>query len=925
MKTGFIQNTAILVKNDNQSAKKIILVPSKRAELYFNRAMYNSNVQVFCFDEWLNALLINHPKIVDKNQALLAFFEMYAERNPDDIAFEDFIKWASTAIDDFMSIDLSLVDAKQLYNYLTDTKAIDMWNPEQKALTDNQIRYLNFFKSQHQLYLLFQETLQKNNWHTKASALKFLSANILDFIQDEFIYVTGFNALNAAQKRIFEVLNKAGKTKFIWDADTYYLNELSNEAGENLRQHISFFGESNSVIFNQGITGIDQANKNVQFISSSRQLPQAKYLYQLLEGLTEEEINQIAIITTNENLLPAILSSLPERIKNVNVSLSYPLKNLSIYQWANAYLHFLSSVKNKDETQVRYYFKTLIDWLNNPMSRRLFAEVDQVVQTITRYNVPYLSAAKIIELAQLPADSLLSRFLNVPLQADMVIDAVLEFYELLQHKIDVTENLLIEELECVRVFFTDLQQQFTSDFFKQNISIKGFKKILEQSSNSLSLAYKGQPLKGLQILSLLETNCLGFENVIVIGCNEGLLPKSLNQSTFIPFDVRRVFELPMPAHHDAIFAYSFYRLIQHPQNVYLLYDTDSDSFGSGEMSRYLLQLKNELKQVKIKESIAIFENLSMGISNDEKIENSENLQGEILQFIQKRGVTPTSLSTFITCSIKFYYKYIIKLKEEEEVEEFLGADTLGKLVHKSLEILYLPYVGRVLNSDGVSAMKDNFESAFAMACEEYEVNKHTEDGKNLLLINIAKQYVLMYLKYENEFIANTTAMNQLLSIESLEQKLSMYETVSFRNEALQVLLTGFADRIDRVGEMHRIIDFKTGNVDPSKLIVKNFDDLFSKPEFSKALQLLHYSYIMSNTKSTTHINSGILSLRSLSKGFMMADFSSLGISDEELYKLYQERILQFVNDLLNPATVYAKTDKLEHCEYCSFNSLCMRG
>jgi ATP-dependent helicase/nuclease subunit B len=925
MKTGFIQQTAAFAKNDSKTANKIILVPSKRAELYFNRALYQSGIQVLCFDDWVKDLIKNHARIADKNEIILAYFEVYAQQNLADNAFEEFIKWASTAIDDFIAIDHSLVDAKQLYNYLTDTKAIDLWNPEQKALTDNQLRYLHFFKSQHQLYLLFHQTLASKKWVTKASALNYLAQHILDFVKDEFYYVTGFNALNPAQKRIFELLNKAGKATFIWDTDSYYLNQVSNEAGENIRQNIAHFGPSNSIVFNQGLSSIDQEQKNIQLIASSRQLPQAKFLYQLLEGFTEEQINQTAIITANESLLPAILSSLPEKVKNVNVSLSYPLKNLSVFQWANAYLKFLNSVKSTEESHPRYYYKSLIEWLNNPMSRRVFTEVDQVIEVVTRYNVPYLSADKIIDLSKIDDASQLGIFLKVSLQPEDLIHTVLNFYNELEKVLSDAETLLLEEINCVRELFIQLQEQFKSEFIRQNISIKGFKKILEQSASNLSLAYKGQPLKGLQILSLLETNCLGFENVILIGCNEGLLPKSMNHHSFIPFDVRRVFDLPMPAYHEAIFAYSFYRLIQHPKNVYLMYDTDSDSFGSGEMSRYLLQLKNELQYAKIDERIVMFENLNLSDSTDHQIQNSEELIPAIKNFITHRGITPTSLSTYISCSLKFYYKYIIKLKEEEEIEEFLGADTLGKLVHKTLELLYFPFVKQVLTIDKIQSMQARFETAFAEACHECDVNKLVEDGKNLLVVNIAKQYVAMYLNYESQFIKEASEKNQVLTLESLEERLSVLIPYQDSANNLEILLTGFADRIDRVGELYRILDFKTGKVEPRTLTLKDFEDLFSNPDFSKALQLLHYSFVMNKLKGDAKINSGIISLRALSQGFMIADFSKLGISDVELYKLYEERIGLVVSELLNPITTFSKTQELKHCEYCSFNNLCMRN
>ncbi len=930
----FLSYAASVIENSVYYNRCKVILPSRRAATYFKNLCWKIKDNVFSIEEFIIDCYKHKGEILDTTDVLLNFYDaLRNEYKQEDINFEEFASWAFTAIDDFNAIDSSLADAKDLYSFLNDSKALELWNPEQPELTEIQKKYLSFFKSQFKNYDILNAHLESLSKANIGKANKWLSNNILDVINSDMLFVVGFNAFSNAETSMFKKLNNANKLEFIWDTDSFYLNDINHEAGYFMRANMNtFYGESDK-LFNRIISNFASIEKNIQIIGAAKMVPQAKLLNKILNDLNCEDWSNTAIVLANENMLPVVLNSLPNKIKNVNVSMSYTLKNSQSAQWIINYISIFCSIKNETENSLRYYFKTFIDFFSQSFTSNYFhlkfgINVQDWIDIIVRYNAPYLSKKQLFKILKIENEQV-SETLNGKLFIEsnplQLFDGIIFFLNSYHELVDENDTLLKDELRETILFIEHIKVRLNENNRGSGFTFKTIKKFIEQSIKSLNLSYKGEPLQGLQIMGLLETRCLSFENLIVLNCNEGVLPKSLNNNSYIPFDVRRTFDLPLPNYSDYNFAYNFYRLLQYPKNIYLVYDADSDSLGGGEMSRYISQIKQELNNVKFEEKIALVGELNNSKINEISITKNDEILNDINYYFETKGLTPTAINCYNSCTLKFYFKYIAKLNEYEDTNEFLGADVLGKLAHRILEILYKPFIGKVISANQIILFEKSLSEVSIQACDDIDIKNKIEDGKNLLVINIAKKFVKNFLKAEYIAILNFEKKNHVLTVLSLEHKLESEISILINGELKKIKLTGFADRIDRVGDTIRIIDYKTGNVDERKLSVDDVEIVFEKTEYDKALQLLHYAYLFQSENPTTkNIQSGIVSFRNYKKGILNLMINKNNLLAKPQFEVYEENITKMVNEILNKEITIKQTQDLEFCKICSYAKLCKR-
>jgi len=930
----FLNYAASIINNDVLKNNCKVVLPSRRAAVFFKNICWQIKDSIFSLDEFINHCYQPQGKIIDNVETILHFFDAYAEANiGTEISFDEFASWAYTAVEDFNSIDNALADSRDLFSYLNDTKAIDLWNPEQPDLTDVQKKYLAFFKSQFNNYSLLNSHLLSKSLAYVGMANKWLANNILDVVDTNKVFVVGFNAFSNAEKLMFKKLNDAKKLEFIWDTDAHYINDLNHEAGYYIRNNIQYFYEKSTTSFNRISNLLNVGDKSITLYGAAKQVPQAKLLNKILSDIKTENWSNTAIVLANENLLPVVLNSLPAHIQNINVSMSYTLRNSQTAQWILAYTNLFCSIKNEHETTKRPYYKTYVEFFSHSFIRNYFlkayeTDVQRWIDTIIRYNGPYLSFEQFFKLLELDENKLqaLKLFFQLFEKPVAIFEVMLQFLKEYILLLLETETLLNEEISESILFVELIKQKLDENNRGNGFTFKTIKKFLEQSIRTLNLSYKGEPLMGLQIMGLLETRCLSFENVIVLGCNEGSLPKSNNSNSYVPFDVRRFFNLPLPSQSDNITAYNFYRLLQYPKNVHLVYDTDSDSLGGGEKSRFLSQLKQELINCKITEVVAIAGDLPTSVSNEITILKTPEILEQILNYLTNKGLTPTAINAYQSCDLKFYFKYIAKLKDVDEVDEFLGADILGKLAHRILELLYQPYVGKILTSAQVIEINKLLEITTERACRDIEIQNQIEDGKNLLVVNIAKQFVKNFLRAEYQHALVNEKNNRLLTILSLENELAGNIQLQHQSKTIDIKLTGFADRIDRVGDTIRIIDYKTGTVNERKLAVAEVSELFGNDEYDKALQLMHYAYLFQQQNSENKlIQSGIISFRNFKNGMLNLKLNGNEIIATENYQSYEHNLQLMIAEMLSIERTINQTANLDSCNLCGFAALCKRN
>jgi hypothetical protein len=410
------------------------------------------------------------------------------------------------------------------------------------------------------------------------------------------------------------------------------------------------------------------------------------------------------------------------------------------------------------------------------------------------------------------------------------------------------------------------------------------------------MSFQGEPLQGLQLMGMLETRVLDFENVIITSVNEGILPSGNSQASFIPFDVKIEFGLPTYKEKDAIFSYHFFRLIQRASNVFLLYNTESDTYGGGEKSRFIAQLlglKKGISELQISPKV-----------NTEKtvlktIEKSEAVLLKLKELAEK-GISPSALTNYLYNPFEFYKQKVLGVYEYKEVEETVAANTMGTIVHDALEALYKPFEGSFISEKELIEMENNAEELIKTYFKKHFNNDAFYTGKNRLIFEVSNRFVQRFIAEEKKLVRG----GNKLKIIATEQKLET--TIAIDGFDFPIKIKGIVDRIDELNGVTRIIDYKTGLVTATELKVTDVALLTENYKHSKAIQVLLYAFLYTKNNNTSNpIEAGIISFKNLKSGVLRINFSEKRgendplITSERVHD-FMEVIQQLITEIYNP-------------------------
>jgi hypothetical protein len=343
--------------------------------------------------------------------------------------------------------------------------------------------------------------------------------------------------------------------------------------------------------------------------------------------------------------------------------------------------------------------------------------------------------------------------------------------------------------------------------------------------------------------------------------NEGILPAGKSNNSFIPFDVKLENNMPTYKEKDAVYTYHFYRLLQRAKEVYILYNTEPDVLNGGEKSRFITQLEidntHKINHFIVSPKVPLTEPNLIEVSK-----SSDVIEG--LKRYAKSGFSPSSLTNYIRNPIAFYYEKILGIKQFEDVEESVALNTLGTILHNTLEDFYKPLEGQILTLEAITKMDSKIDATVSHHFKtEYKKGDITK-GKNLIIYEIAKHYISTFLKLESNAIKAGNEI-KILAIETKNK-------VSIEIEGLDfpIILTGKVDRVDCYNGMTRIIDYKSGRVEQNKVEVVDWKHLTSDyDKYSKSFQILMYAYMMYKQKKIVlPVEAGIISFKKLGSGFI---------------------------------------------------------
>lgn len=896
MKT-FLQETAQAIVNTTNNYKNTVcVVPSERAGVYLKNAFkvalkgkVSFLPKIISIENFIKE--ISGLESMDQVSLLFEFFNIYQQENktPEADTFERFIGWATIVIQDFNEIDRHLVNASEIFNYLTDIQKIKDWSPSEDEVTDTVKNYMSFVGDLHSYYQELRTVLMSKKAGYQGLVYRQAYVNHQDYLkehQQSNFHFIGFNALNKAEEEIFKSFLALEQNHIYWDADDYYINS-NHEAGTFMRK---FFKEWDCLQQGDRKNWVNHhfgTEKNIQILGSPLNVTGIKSVTSLLEK--ELVPKDTALVLAEETILPVVLNSIPASVNKVNITMGYALSNIPL---SGLFQSVFELHLNKEKLgKNAFYYKDILSFLRHPyISKITQSNSEKVIKTITQNNLVFVSQEQIHTFftgAEL-AGSITALFDSVT-NITVFIERIIQFIHHLHKELESIELLYVEGFRKV---FQEISNLNTDYNYINNIKVlyKIFKKILPLES----IDFRGEALEGMQLMGMLETRCLDFKNVIITSVNEGVLPTGGSERSFISFEVKKQFNMPTYLAKDAIFSYHFYRLIQRAENVFLLYNTKSDDFGGGEMSRFLTQLMIDKEDDVTHRNIVA----NIGSTSKEAVEIEKTPKViKVLQDYFKKGASPSRITDYMNDPLSFYQKMVLKIRETEKVEEEVAHNTLGTVVHDSLEFLYKPYVDKILITEDLKKMKSEAKAMVESKFKEYFKDGDIHTGKNKLISEVAEQFVMNFL---NKELSEIKAGKEIV-VKDLEREYTVSVTTS---NGHQVNLKGKIDRVDEVDGVRRIVDYKTGMVKSTDLKLGDLTMATSDYKYHKIVQVMIYVLLYTEVQNfdveQLELQTGIYSFKNFKEGFLSMNFNGgRGKKEHRVTKEFMEDFKQSLFGLID--------------------------
>ncbi len=829
-------------------------------------------------------------------ELLFKLYESYLKltKTTDIEPFESFSKWAQIVLQDFNEIDRYLIEPDNIFDYLSAIKEINHWSLEAQQ-TDLIKTHLKFWKNLKNYYKEFTNELLEAKQGYQGLIYREAVNNLEHYIDSNYnrkhIFL-GFNALNKSESTIIQGLLENDLAFIYWDIDKTFIEDNIHDAGLFTRHHKSTWNYFKKHPFKWLGTQYKE-EKNISVIGVPKLVGQAKYIGQLLEQirLKNKNLSSVAVVLGEENLLTPVLNSIPNSIDRLNVTMGLPLKYVPLASLFELlfYIHI-----NKPE---KFYHKEVIDVIAHPTIYGLFLsdienKSNNIISHIQSNNLVYVDNFKLKQLGD-PSDDALIDLLFGSWQdhPKIALENCKNLIQIIKEDLVKDKHANRLELEYLYRFNTLFNQllKLNTDFSHLK-SINALYGIYKELLSTETLDFKGEPLEGLQIMGMLESRVLDFETVIISSVNEGILPAGKTNNSFIPFDVKIENGLPTFKEKDAVYTYHFYRLIQRAKTIYILYNTEIDTLKGGEKSRFITQLDVEnihhIKHLTASPNVPVIQKQPQRISKNTSVLKA-------LKALANKGFSPSSLTNYIRNPIDFYYEKILGIKSFEDVEENIAANTLGSVIHNTLEELYKPLVGQFLTQDHLKTFKSKIEVLVTKQFKDLYKDGDFTKGKNLIIFKIAQRYIINFLNSE----IKTLKAGKKIKIIAIEAD----ETVVFNVESLEfpIKLTGKVDRIDECDGVTRIIDYKSGKVEQNKVEVVNWDDITTDyDKYSKSFQILCYAYMMHKKNLITlPIEAGIISFKNLNSGFLKFGKKDSPSSKKKNQIVTADTILNFETEL----------------------------
>lgn len=948
--------------------KLTFVFPNRRAAMFFQKYLAEIagkplfSPRMLTIQELFSSLSSLLP--ADRIEMLVMLYKHFVKISGSDETFDDFLFWGEMLLNDFDDVDKYLADAKQLFRNVHNFRSLD---DDLSHLDENQIEALRRFWSNfmpaegsktkekfhetwkvlYELYDSFRTELLERGHAYEGMIFRDVAENIKDREVDEwqsdgFVFV-GLNALTPSEMVLLKHLKSIGKADFYWDYDSPFVHDELNRASLRVKENLTRFPSRFEIADNSS-----DIKPKMEVIGVPSGVGQAKFITQVIQDLIKsndiadpDEAINTAIVLPDENLLLPVLYSIPEEIDKINVTMGYSLSNSSIAGLIN-HLSLMQQNLRKWNGEDAFYHRYVNAVLNHPLvSRSAGPDSEQLKSHILKYN------RIVVPVSEIPTNSLL-RLIFTPIDDWRKIGGYLhEILSTLYNSLTAEKHADMEKMQpgdlsveeeidadMSSAGTDDLEREFIVQYYKTvtrlqdtlseagNMSIDTYFRLLKKLAHNITVSFKGEPLSGLQVMGVLETRAVDFENLIILSFNEGVFPLKNSANSFIPITLRKGFGLPVYEHQDSVYAYHFYRMISRPKNIYLLYDTRSDGLQSGEVSRYFYQLKYLYNDYfDISERVVTYDVTTPQIA-PVSVDKTDIIMEKLREFRQggSKSLSASLINNYIDCPLKFYFTAIEGLSEESEVQESVESDVFGSIFHRLMEIIYQRYKNSVVTIDVLNEIiKDDsyltaiIEKTFAQYYFKDSDNPRPLEGQYYLIGEILRSYVKQTLNIDKQFAPFTYISSEYRF--NREYKLNDELTVNFK---------GSIDRIDRVGGSVRIIDYKTG---AGKTTVKDIPELFDDSKSkrpSQILQVFVYGLFYLLENPSVELSPAVYYLREVFKDFnptIKVDKKVVSSLAEYLPE-FTEMFNELIEEIFSPEIPFYQTKNNENCKWCAFKGIC---
>ena len=882
-------------------------------------------------------------EVTDRLKLLLELYDCYRELNAQAEPLDDFIFWGEVMLADFEDIDKYLVDAEGLLRNVSDFKAIQdgyeylsenqrlavehflshfrdgkgtlSVNPEG---SDVKARFLKLWNLLYPLYARFRERLQEKGMAYEGMVYRDLAGRlnsgtpVRDVLEAVFPHTTqyvfvGLNALTECERLLMKRMRDAGMARFVWDFVSGEIRDPDSKASFFMRKNVEEFPQD-FVIDPEGL-----GKPRITVISVPSSVGQAKLVPHILREIGSGHSDvETAFVLPDENLLLPLLNSIPEDHASVNVTMGYPMGGSAVYSLLDALGQMQLRLRNRPDGWY-FYHRQVREVFSSGLFRSLLSPQEQErterVKREAKYYIPLqdLQGGPVLDLVFRPV--LEDSTLPSARQNHAMESYFSEIVAYVGRTLSARGDMLLE-LDFAKRCHTQLTILQDTDL---EVLPATHLRILSRILEGISVPFRGEPLQGLQVMGPLETRALDFRNLIILSANEGMFPRKSFSASFIPPELRKGFGLPTYEYQDAVWAYYFYRMIQRPEHVWLLYDSRTEGLKTGEESRYIKQLEYHF-HLPLERMVAAAR--MQPVKGEESIPKTE----EDVKKIREGVLSASTLQNYLYCPAKFYYQFVKGLKSDDEVAESLDAGMLGNVFHEVMSRLYdrpmvTPAVLQALIKDQ-PRLRKLIRASVLKQMHSIEVT-----GRNLVLEEVILDYVLSTLRHDNRLLL--TSGSEGFRIIGLEKP--------FRMDFEGFHLKGFVDRIDsyRSGEV-RIVDYKTGKVEDDDLFITDsnaasvVEKLFA-PDSSKrpkiALQLFIYGLFAHDDESLR--SQTLLNTIYSTAWLYTRDLPEVPESPEFL-RLMREKLKELLAEMTHLDIPFRRTSDTKTCGWCDFKDICGR-